>query len=55
MRLRNFERVFAICSSEGRKMDYKVEIIQLLNGTDNVKFLEFLYLFTKRLKENWGL
>jgi hypothetical protein len=36
-------------------MDYKMEITNMLLGIENEKFLEFVYRFIKRLKENWGL
>ena len=36
-------------------MNYKREIIEILNNIEDVKFLEFIYRFTKRLKGNWGL
>lgn len=36
-------------------MDYKAEISLLLLGIENERFLEFVYRFIIRLKENWGL
>ena len=36
-------------------MDYKKEIVELLNTIDNIEFLEYVYRFVKRLKKNWGI
>lgn len=36
-------------------MDYKEMLIELLTSIENVDFLEFVYIFVKRLKENWGI
>ena len=36
-------------------MNYKKAIIELLEQIQNNDFLEFVYIFVKRLKENWGV
>ena len=36
-------------------MDYKKEIVELLVNINNIEFLEYVYRFLKRLKENWGV
>lgn len=40
---------------EVKAMDYKEMLIVMINSIDNVSFLEYLYEFAKRLKENWGI
>lgn len=35
-------------------MDYKKGIISIIESIDDCDFLEFVYGFVKRLKENWG-
>lgn len=39
---------------EVRTMDYKKLLIDMIDKINNVEFLEFLYTFSKKLKENWG-
>lgn len=36
-------------------MNYKREIINLINNVESAEFLEFVYKFIKQLKLNWGL
>ena len=36
-------------------MDYKKELIDMIENIDNNDFILFIYKFAKRLKENWGL
>lgn len=36
-------------------MDYKRELTDIINNVESAEFLEFVYRFVKRLKENWGL
>lgn len=36
-------------------MDYKKELIIMIERINNNDFIVFVYNFTKRLKENWGL
>ena len=36
-------------------MDYKKLIYECLSGIDNEEFLEIVYRFVKRIKENWGI
>lgn len=36
-------------------MDYKKEVVELLVNINNIEFLEYVYRFLKRLKENWGV
>lgn len=38
-----------------RMEDYKKLLINMLNQIDNYDFLEFVYTFIKKLKENWGV
>ena len=49
---KGFRCVFAM---GGISMDYKEMLIELLTSIENVDFLEFVYIFVKRLKENWGI
>lgn len=39
---------------EGRKMDYKKEIIEMINGIKKIGTLEYLYTFIKLFLERWG-
>lgn len=36
-------------------MDYKSMIIDMIQKIEDDDFLEFVYRFAKRLKENWGI
>lgn len=40
---------------KGYKMDYKKELIKVINETTDVKFLQFLYEVVISFKKKWGI
>jgi len=38
---------------ESKPMDYREKLIEMINSINNTKYMEYLYLFAKRLAENW--
>ena len=49
--------VWCFCKSKGvaDEMDYRAELYKIFDDVENLEFLEFVYRFVKRLKENWGI
>lgn len=42
------------CKWEVKTMDYKSEIIELINNIENEKFLSFIYRMIQSFKKEWG-
>ena len=35
-------------------MEVKQQLVSLINGIDNIEFLEFVLRFVQRLQQNWS-